>query len=485
NNLLCNSSFIALIPKVSNATLVTDFLPISLIGCQYKIIRKILANRLGMVIGSCISPKQYAFIKGRNILDGPLILNEVMNWHRKRKKKIMIFKVDFEKAFDSLRWDFLDTVIDKLGFGSRWQSWIKGCFVNARSSILANGSSTSQFDIYKGLKQGDSLSLFLFILAMEGLHAFICKADNIGIYIGASIEEDILDMANIIGCGAAKLPMKYLGVPVGCNMARHNNWEAIIQKISPKFSFWKAHLLSVGGRLSLIKSVLGKFPTYFMSLYLMPASIRSKLESMRNNFFIGGELVRKRWLGFVHNHSDLWVKVIEGIYGHNGDIFDEHLHRSNQSPWSGILSLDKSIKQKGIDLLSFCNQKLGNGGSTQFWNDIWCGHQALKNRFPRIYMLDNDKGCSVANRLPLLDRSSFLRRIPRGGVEDAQFSELRLFIDPVVLTSQKDSWLWSLDVSKGFTVGSVRSLIDSYTLECGRITTRWNRSTPIKVNIFL
>nr|GEW58135.1 RNA-directed DNA polymerase, eukaryota, reverse transcriptase zinc-binding domain protein [Tanacetum cinerariifolium] len=313
---------------------------------------------------------------------------------------------------------------------------------------------------------------------------------NIGIYNGASIgkdnmrishliyaddvifmghclfgvcvsEEDILDMANIIGCGAAKLPMKYLGVPVGCNMARHNNGEAIIQKISSKFSFWKAHLLSVGGRLSLIKSVLGNLPTYFMSLYLMPASIRSKLESMRNNFFIGS------------------------IYGHNGGIFDEHLHRSKQSPWSGILSLVKSIKQKGIDLLSLCNRKLGNGGSTQFWNDIWCGHQALKNRFPRIYMLDNDKGCSVANRLPLLDRSSFLRRISRGGVEDAQFSVLRLFIDHVVLTSQKDSWLWSLDVSKGFTVGSVRSLIDSYTLECGRITTRWNRSIPIKVNIFL
>ncbi|GJU24193.1 RNA-directed DNA polymerase, eukaryota, reverse transcriptase zinc-binding domain protein [Tanacetum coccineum] len=74
----CNSSFIALIPKVSNATLVTDFRPISLIGCQYKIIGKILANRLSKVIGSCISSEQSAFIKGRNILDGPLVLNEVI-----------------------------------------------------------------------------------------------------------------------------------------------------------------------------------------------------------------------------------------------------------------------------------------------------------------------------------------------------------------------------------------------------------------------
>nr|GFC67595.1 RNA-directed DNA polymerase, eukaryota, reverse transcriptase zinc-binding domain protein [Tanacetum cinerariifolium] len=100
-------------------------------------------------------------------------------------------------------------------------------------------------------------------------------------------------------------------------------------------------------------------------------------------------------------------------------------------------------------------------------------------------MLDNDKGCSVANRLRMLDCSSFLRRILRGGVEDAKFSELRLIVDPVVLTSQKDSWLWSLDVSKVCTVASVCSLIDSYTLECGPIATRWNRSIPIKVNIFL
>nr|GEW86343.1 RNA-directed DNA polymerase, eukaryota, reverse transcriptase zinc-binding domain protein [Tanacetum cinerariifolium] len=68
------------------------------------------------------SQKQSAFIKGRNILDGPLILNKVMAWYRKRKKKLMLFKVDFKKAFDSLRWDFLDFVMEKLGFGLKWRS---------------------------------------------------------------------------------------------------------------------------------------------------------------------------------------------------------------------------------------------------------------------------------------------------------------------------------------------------------------------------
>nr|GEU39582.1 ribonuclease H-like domain-containing protein [Tanacetum cinerariifolium] len=100
----CNSSFIALVPKVSNAKFITDFCPINLIGCQYTIIDKILANRLSTVIGCCISAEQSAFIKGKNILDGALVLNEIIDWYHKCKKELMIFNVDFEKAFDSLRW---------------------------------------------------------------------------------------------------------------------------------------------------------------------------------------------------------------------------------------------------------------------------------------------------------------------------------------------------------------------------------------------
>ncbi|GKA11719.1 hypothetical protein Tco_0691265, partial [Tanacetum coccineum] len=93
---------------------------------------------------------------------------------------------------------------------------------------------------------------------------------------------------------AAALPLKYLGVPVGCNMARCSNWDAIFQKFSSKLTLWNARLLSTGGRLSLIKSVLGSLPTYYMSLYKVPVFVCNKLESMRNNFFIGGDLDEKK-----------------------------------------------------------------------------------------------------------------------------------------------------------------------------------------------
>ena len=90
---------------------LNDFRPISLVGSLYKILAKLLANRLRQVIGSVISEAQSAFVKNRQILDGILIANEVVDEARKAKKDLMLFKLDFEKAYDSVDWEYLDSVM--------------------------------------------------------------------------------------------------------------------------------------------------------------------------------------------------------------------------------------------------------------------------------------------------------------------------------------------------------------------------------------
>nr|GEZ10773.1 RNA-directed DNA polymerase, eukaryota [Tanacetum cinerariifolium] len=111
----CNFCFIALIPKVIDAKLVNDFRPISLIGCVYKVMTKIMASRLVLVISNIVSNTQSAFVSERQILDGPFIINGILHWCKRKYKKAMFFKVDFAKAYDSVRWDIYLTFLRLLG----------------------------------------------------------------------------------------------------------------------------------------------------------------------------------------------------------------------------------------------------------------------------------------------------------------------------------------------------------------------------------
>nr|GEW99259.1 RNA-directed DNA polymerase, eukaryota, reverse transcriptase zinc-binding domain protein [Tanacetum cinerariifolium] len=110
---------------------------------------------------------------------------------------------------------------------------------------------------------------------------------------------------------------------------------------------------------------------------------------------------------------------------------------------------------------------------------------SFKSKFPHIYLLDNNQDCYVANGVLIHEWSAVLRRHPRGGVKSSQLESIHAAIGNVVLTDQHDSWTWSLDVSLGFSVAFVRSLVDAYTLYVDSNATRWIRCIPIKINVFL
>ncbi|KHN42744.1 Transposon TX1 putative 149 kDa protein, partial [Glycine soja] len=120
----CNASFITLIPKVADPQFLNDYKPISLIGCIYKIVSKVLANRMKRVMHAIIHETQSAFIEGRHLLHSVLIANEVIEDAKRNNKSCLIFKVDFEKAYDSISWDFVLYMLEKTGFCSKWVKWI-------------------------------------------------------------------------------------------------------------------------------------------------------------------------------------------------------------------------------------------------------------------------------------------------------------------------------------------------------------------------
>ncbi|XP_028084604.1 uncharacterized protein LOC114285700 [Camellia sinensis] len=191
------SSFIVLIPEKDNPIGLGDYRPISLANSVYKILAKLLSRRLRKVLPSVINEVQSAFVSGRQILDGVLIANEVVDAWKKSKKRGIILKLDFEKAYDSLNWEFLWPMMNNLGFGEKWLVWMRNCISSVRVSVLVNGSPTEEFQPQKGLRQGDPLSPFLFIIAAEALNLLLARAVEKGLFRGASVGSNDLRISHL------------------------------------------------------------------------------------------------------------------------------------------------------------------------------------------------------------------------------------------------------------------------------------------------
>jgi hypothetical protein len=146
------SYFITLIPKVERPSTLGEFRPISLLGCLYKLIAKVLAARLAKVMDSLVATTQSAFVKGRNLVDGVMVVNEVIDLAKKTGKACLVLKVDFEKAYDYVDWGFLEYMLRRYRFDDKWIEWIKACVFAGNLSVLVNGSPTSEISIQRGLK---------------------------------------------------------------------------------------------------------------------------------------------------------------------------------------------------------------------------------------------------------------------------------------------------------------------------------------------
>ncbi|XP_045791342.1 uncharacterized protein LOC123886049 [Trifolium pratense] len=471
-----NSTFIALIPKTDSPQRLSDFRPISLVGSLYKILAKVLANRLRQVIGSVISESQIAFVKNRQILDGILIANEVVDEARKSKKDLLLFKVDFEKAYDSVDWGYLDAVMGRMAFPSLWRKWIRECVCTATASVLVNGSPTDEFPLRRGLRQGDPLSPFLFLLAAEGLNvlmeAMVARnlftgysisgqgsvsvshlqfADdtllmgikswanvralravlvlfetmsglkvnfNKSMLVGVNISESLLcEAASTLCCKVGKIPFLYMGLQIGGDPRRLVFWEPMLTRLKNRLSGWKSRFLSFGGRLEYGGLGVRQLREFNIAL-----------------------LGKWCWRMLV-DREGLWFRVLVARYGLEGGSLRAGGQRGSVW-WRELVRIREGVGEPGGSWFSeHVSRRVGDGSDTLFWTDPWLDGISLRERFGRLFEL----------------------------------------ADQVI-----DRWHWRLDPDSGYTVGGVYQLLtsqESVTLEDADKLI-WHSQVPLKVSIF-
>jgi hypothetical protein len=141
-----------------------------------------LANRFKPLLHKIVSPFQSAFLKGRSIQDNTILAHELFHFMKQKKGNggLMALKLDMEKAFDSMEWEFLLRILSQLGFHPTWINWIKQCISTSSFSILLDGAPFGNFVPSRGLRQGDPLSPFLFILGSEMLSRLLLEGRTEG-----------------------------------------------------------------------------------------------------------------------------------------------------------------------------------------------------------------------------------------------------------------------------------------------------------------
>ena len=185
-----NDTYICMIPKTKNPLKITDYRPISLCNVIYKLISKVLANRLKKILHSVINEAQSAFVPGRLIKNNVVVAFETMHSIAKRKKgkvRSMAIKLDMSKAYDHVEWAYLRSMMQKMGFEEKWISLIMMCVTTASFSVLINGEPRGTITPSRGLRQGDPISPYLFLLCTEGLTTLLRKKEAVGLIRGVAV----------------------------------------------------------------------------------------------------------------------------------------------------------------------------------------------------------------------------------------------------------------------------------------------------------
>jgi hypothetical protein len=502
----------------------------------------------------------------------------------------LIFKVDFEKAYDSVEWSFLDYMLGRFGFCSKWKDWIRACVFTGNMSILVNGSPTEEINIQRGLKQGDPLAPFLFLLVAEGLGGLMKRAVELGSFrgfrvggcnvtishlqyaddtlcvgeasidnlwalkailrgfelssglkvnfwksslMGINVSQDFMALAStFLNCKTTSIPFIYLGLPVGASPRRMATWEPLLESLRKRLSVWGNKYISFGGRIVLLNAVLNAIPVFYLSYLKMPVQVWKKIRRLQREFLWGGRRGRKkinwikwetvclpkkegglgvkdirvvnisllskwRWKLLDNNHA-VWKEVITSKYGEKVlsrvELGVDCIPWFASLWWKDVCSIGSN---RGINWFSQCvTRKIGNGNHTSFWLDNWSGDTSLKDRFPRLFSISNQKEASVAevwNPECEVERWRFHWRRRFFVWEETMLDELKEVLNGVMISAGVDSWCWKPGNDAVFTVKSAYEFVSNLSVfnmvnvqwHAKVFHSLWKSPTPSKVCSFV
>jgi hypothetical protein len=400
-----NFGIITLLPKKEDAVQIQQYRPICLLNVCFKIFTKVGTNRITGIAPKVIRPTQTAFMPGRNILEGVVILHETIHELHTKKMDGVIFKIDFEKAYDKVKWSFLRQTLRMKGFAMEWCNLIEKFVHGGSVGVKVNNDIGHYFQTKKGVRQGDPLSPILFNIIVDMLAILIQRAKEDG-QVGGLIPhlvdggvsilqyaddtilflehdlhkavnmklilclfeelsglkinfhkselfcfgkaiEDEHQYKNIFGCEIGVLPFQYLGIPIHYRKLKNSDWYPVETRFESKLGCWKGKLLSYGDRLVLINSVLSSLPMFMLSFLEIPIGVRKRLDFYRSRFF--------------------WQN-------------DENKRKYRLTKWN-IICRPKDQEGLGIEVLELKNQCLLSKWLFKLFNEDGVWQELLHNKY--------------------------------------------------------------------------------------------------------
>ncbi|KAH9779367.1 reverse transcriptase domain-containing protein [Citrus sinensis] len=519
-----NETLVILIPKKSNPDYITNFRPIALCNVLYKIVAKMLASRLKLVLGSIISDSQSAFIPGRIIIDNIMI-------SIKGRERAAALKIDMAKAYDRIEWPFLSAIMLKMGFDHDFIKLIMLCVSTVSYKFSRDGMDIGPIIPSRGLRQGDPLSPYLFIICAEGLSSLIHHHEKAGMLHGVRIARCAPCLTHLFFADdcfiffkardqEARVMKSILSIANVNNEAVHSICSLLgVQAIDNQRNYLrlpshigrsKIILLSRAGKEILLKTVAQAMPNYAMNIFLLPKELCRELEKMMNSFWWGR---KKNGSGGINWMT--WERMCKPKT--HGGIGFKRLHLFNvamlgNQDWCLLTNPNalatRLFKARYFPTSSFVEALLGSNPSF-FWRSILVAQPAIL-RGSRIqirggqqtiigntpWLPDKDSGF-ISSSLPANIASASVdslmvpnqRRWDFDVANDIFNIRDRDLILQIPLGSRldKDSWLWLPDSKGLYTVRSCYRLLNYMLSPLSNSGWRklWQLPIPAKVKNFL